>query len=148
MVFPIAASSPSKESAEFSPIKPIPSPSNTSPALKSSIAADITSLPASHYKCPKCDRAYSIAKSLRKHCRLFHNLISLTFCKLCDQVFPSLGEKDDHVMNDHSSESMLTDPVTLPYSPSSPEEFYGFTTPTKELEELSTVKRKLSLSSL
>ena len=102
---------------------------------------DASSSSTSLYKCPKCEKSYSIAKSLRNHCRMSHDLISIAFCKICDAVFVNQEANEEHQLTH-------TTTTTTPKSPSSPEEFYGFTTPTKDVEkakELLSIKRKLSL---
>ena len=48
--------------------------------------ATTTTLEDLVYQCPKCSKGYSIAKSLRKHCRINHNKLSICFCHYCPKV--------------------------------------------------------------
>ena len=53
--------------------------------LKSEVSA-VTNEADFVYQCPKCSKGYSIAKSLRKHCRINHNKLSICFCHHCPKV--------------------------------------------------------------
>jgi uncharacterized C2H2 Zn-finger protein len=110
---------------------------------------------SSFYQCPKCVRTYSIAKSLRKHCRIAHSQLSICFCKLCTVVFTSTRDKEEHVSKVHSDSIEISSRDAADAEPvsnhsSSPEEFNGFSTPTKELEKSSkdvvSIRRRLALS--
>ena len=54
--------------------------------LKPEVTASGSNLEESVYQCPKCSKGYSIAKSLRKHCRINHNKLSICFCHYCSKV--------------------------------------------------------------
>ena len=142
--FPFTETSPEKTSAENSAIFSTPAePTPSVNPVDVVTSHDASSSTTSTYKCPKCEKTYSIAKSLRNHCRVAHDLLAISFCQVCDEVFVNQLDKDAHSLTHQ------TDAKTSPNSPSSPEEFYGFVTPTKEMEkakELLSVKRKLSLS--
>ena len=118
----------------------------------------ISSEKSSFYQCPKCVRTYTIAKSLRKHCRFAHGQLSICFCTLCSVVFTSTTDKEDHISKVHSGSSETSSRDTIEIAspdnvetnhPSSPDEFNGFTTPTKEIEQgkdVVTIRRRLALS--
>jgi hypothetical protein len=95
--------------------------------------------------------------------------LSICFCTFCNAVFESQAEKEKHLLkfhnnNDDNNEeeeenvveesllgvSNLESENSVTTQPSSPEEFHGFTTPTKEMEQtkdsVARVRRSLSLS--
>ena len=59
----------------------------SSTMMMASTSSPVTSnAEESVYQCPKCSKGYSIAKSLRKHCRINHNKLSICFCHNCPKV--------------------------------------------------------------
>ena len=72
------------------------------------------------YKCPKCSKGYNIAKSLRKHCRVNHNNLSICFCDYCLEVFVSSVQRDAHQDKEHpSNKNSSSKSATLQLSPES-----------------------------
>jgi hypothetical protein len=93
--------------------------------------------------------------------------LSICFCTFCNAVFESQAEKEKHLLKFHNNNANneedeevveeshlgvcnLESENSATTQPSSPEEFHGFTTPTKEMEQakdcVAKVRRSLSLS--
>lgn len=118
------------------------------------VASDASS-DESLYQCPRCERNYAILKSLRKHCRLVHDQLSVCACRFCKAIFTSQDSKEQHMASVHGENKggknfeaedegqelivVVQHPAgkeSAPVQPSSPEEFYGFQTPTKDIEKV------------